>query len=116
MTSNQAKNLTFVTGVVLVVGTIIEGQVITSGYVYKAGTSTTGAGVGKNLGKAALNETASIYRYFPRFIAIALSMLLLAFFADQVPEVAGPLALLIMVAFLVHETSYIKAFYSHLGA
>lgn len=114
MTSKQAKNLTFITGVTLVIGTIIEGQVLTSGDLYKAGTSTTGAGVGKNLGKALLQENQ--FRYFPRFIAIALAMLILAAFADQVPEVAGPFALLILVAFLIHETQYIKDFYQHLGA
>ena len=116
MTSDQAKNLAFVTGLVLVAGTIIEGSVITSGNLYSAATSTSAGGVGKNLGKALINApTPANFRYFPRFFAIALAMIILALFADQVPEVAGPLALLILVAYVFHESQYIKDFYQNLG-
>lgn len=113
MTADQAKQLAFVTGLTLVAGTIINGAVVTSGDLYKAGTSTTGKGVGTNLAKA--GGQLQPFRYFPRFAAIAIAWLILAVAADQIPEVVGPLALLILVAYVFHEAAYFKVYYTNLG-
>lgn len=80
MTSAQAKNLTLVTGGVLVAGTFLN---------HHYSTST-------NAKKTALNE----YGLGKPLVAIGILIIIMSFMADQVPDFAGPFALLVLIAYV----------------
>jgi hypothetical protein len=108
MTSDQAKNLTLVTALVLAAGATIENEVMNGTLLAKAGSpGQSVGGAAKKVGQIPGNQ----FKLFPRLFMIGLSMLVLALMADQVPEVAGPLALLILVAYVFHEAQYFKDLY-----
>jgi hypothetical protein len=112
MTSDQAKSMVLVTTLVLAGGATIEylevtgkilGQTVAPGQTVK-GAITGLSGIPKGQ-----------FSLFKRLFFIAISMIVLALFADQIPEVAGPLALLILVAFVMHDSQYLYDFYKNAG-
>ena len=80
MTSAQSKNLVLVTGGVLVAGTFLRHHYSTS-TTHFAGEKGT-------------------YQLAKPLIAIGILMIVMSFMADQVPDFAGPFALLVLIAYV----------------
>ncbi len=80
MTSAQAKNLTIVTSGVLVAGTLLNHHYSTS----------------VNPKKTIVNQ----YGLAKPLVAIGILAIIMSFMADQIPDFAGPFALLVMVAYI----------------
>lgn len=101
MTSDSAKGIVFVTGGVIVGVTLLE----YSNVFIKAGSK------GQSVGSAAGTIAGGTGKAFKQLWAVVLAMIVLAFIADQVPQVAGPVALLILVSYIYKKEPEIVAGY-----
>jgi hypothetical protein len=86
MNESQAKTIVVITGIVLVIFTFLEKQ-----YIEGKGS---GAAVDKS------------FSFFKQIFFVGLLTLALALTADLAPEVAGPVALLILTAAAVKKSKY----------
>jgi uncharacterized membrane protein YbjE (DUF340 family) len=93
VTSENSKQIVWVTGGVMVGLTLLE---YSTTFVKDAKSQKTVSG--KKAGSA-----------FTQVWTIVLAMLILGFLADQIPQVVGPFALLILVAYVYKKEPEIQA-------
>jgi hypothetical protein len=97
--SDQAKSLVFITGATIAAISLLE----------YSQSFTKAASAGTNAKKSAKTVASGTETIVKEIWGISLAMIILYFVAEQIPEVAGPVALLILVAYLYKKEPVIKA-------
>lgn len=102
MTSAQSKNLTLIAGGVLVAGTLLQHHYATA----KESKSVVGAG------EQQVTQTWDLGR---KLAPIGILVIVMMIFADQIPDFAGPFALLVMIAYLATHMDVFNKFAKEQG-
>jgi hypothetical protein len=99
MTSDQTKGIVFVMGGTMAAITLLE-----------YGGTIAGAGSkGTSIGKAGKQVASGGESAFKKLWGVGLLTVVMAFGADMIPEVVGPVALLILVAYIYKNKSVISS-------